>query len=74
MVNIRKQSDSLIDLACCTFELSDESRITVKFSSPHGHTLKEPRRDFITKRLFLFTTPHNQLKTICFGEMKVCLE
>ena len=52
MVDIRNQSDSLIDLACSTFELSDESKITVKFSSPHGHTLKEPRKDFITNRLF----------------------
>ena len=48
MVDIRKQNDSLIDLACCTFKLSDESRITVKFSSPHEHTLKEPRKYFIT--------------------------
>ena len=41
MVDIRKQSDFLIDLACCIFELSDESRITVKFSSPHEHTLPQ---------------------------------
>ena len=61
MVNIKKQSDYLIDLACCTFELSDESRITVKFSSPHEHTLKEPRKDFFTKRVII---PNNQLQTI----------
>ena len=52
VVDIRKQSDSLIDLDCYTFELSDKSRITMKFSSPHEHTLKEPRKDFITNRLF----------------------
>ena len=36
VVDIRKQSDCVIDLACCTFELSDESSITVNSAHHMG--------------------------------------